>query len=432
MPTEIYAPSPEPFVNGTGTEEFVTLLLSPGDYTFSTDVAVSRGAGLILRGVNVSTAATVISGTRSGTTSGYVTFGLPPLTLAAATTVRFELLGADAASVGFWRRLTITTTASALPPPSSPPSGGGSSSAPATSTSSPGAGATTPVPDDLSDDRDPRFLRPNLAVTEIPPESQRTRTIPEIPEEKINKLIEMRGVRLIWTRSASCPCDVNSETLQPDPLCPKCNGTGWFYFGPRDYTPTPEVGSLTRVQKALLSENGTGGVIRGLTQKMQQQNEPYTSVGVWDTSEAMITVRPENKLGYYDRLVNIDSVYPFKEVVQMPSTSLEFLPLKYRAVGVNLVESVARPYYEDEDFTVTEDGRLRFFPSQAPTEDTNLAVHYLVHPRYLVTSHPHAIRNSSELFKITNPRTPLGSPQDLPIQARIHLEFLIDGSEENG
>lgn len=281
--------------------------------------------------------------------------------------------------------------------------------------------------------RDPRFLRPNVAVSRLPPTAVKAGSIAEVREDELIKLIELRGVRLIWTRAAFCPCETNPETDQPDPTCAKCRGSGWFYFGPEFSKTSAETGKLTRVQEALLCENGKGAVIRGLTQKLQFQGEPYSHVGVWETGEAMVTVRPENKIGYYDRFINIDSVYPYTTTVRAPAPETnEALPLKYRAVGVNRIESISTLYEEETDFTVRNDGRIAFLAGRAPAVGTRLSVHYLIHPVYLVTSHPHMIRNSSELFKIPNPRSSLGSPQDLPIQARMNLEFLIDGSAADG
>lgn len=286
----------------------------------------------------------------------------------------------------------------------------------------------------MGEGRDPRYLRPNVALSALPEDQQKTAGIAEIRDSELIKFIELRGNRLIWTRAAACPCNPNEETAQPDPVCPKCNSVGWYYFGPEFSKTSAEVGELTRIQEALLCDNGKGAIIRGLTQKMELKSEPYTSIGTWDTSEAMVTVRPENKLGYYDRLINIDSVYPYTEVVQAPNPDQNdaVLPLKYRAVGINRVESVSTVYFEGGDFSVRSDGRVAFLEGREPAEGTRLSVHYLIHPVYLVTSHPHAIRNTSELAKISNPRSSLGSPVELPIQARIHLDFLIDTSANNG
>ena len=73
--------------------------------------------------------------------------------------------------------------------------------------------------------------------TEIPSTDPNPDTIATLEHDEILKLNELTGARFAWARRGDCPCLNNTETDQADPLCTKCGRDGFFYFGPRNYTP---------------------------------------------------------------------------------------------------------------------------------------------------------------------------------------------------
>ncbi|MDP6971525.1 MAG: hypothetical protein QF921_08450, partial [Pseudomonadales bacterium] len=261
--------------------------------------------------------------------------------------------------------------------------------------------------------------------------SQRPRV--DLIESKFARLIETKGARLAWDRALICPCArVNEQTKQPDPNCPRCNSTGFFYFGPKNYVIPEAAGELDDVQKAVLAKNG-GVVIRGVMASATRERDAHAGrawdqIGNWVRGDMRVTVRPENKIGYYDRLVNLDSEVIYTEIVTMPtlastSTDRPTIKLRYPAISVTTVQDTSGIYEVDGAFDLYK-GDLRWHRAVAPAAETRLAVHYTCHPAWLIMEHPHTIRETTRLRKTKNPKTPFGDPQPLPIQAVVRLEFL--------
>lgn len=223
-----------------------------------------------------------------------------------------------------------------------------------------------------------------------------------------------------------CPCANNDETDQPDPLCSKCHGIGWFYFAPVEACAT-DPGELTPVQRAIIDVSDSV-VIKGLTQRSLLADDPYTGHGNWRTGQLHISVRGENKLGFYDKLVNLDREICYFEVIRVGSLGTP-IKLRYKAAGINTVQTVDTVYQIGREFNVTPQGVLEFDESVRPAEGERLSVHYVTHPTYLVINYPHAHRGTTTLRKRLPKMTPTGNPQVLPIQAEIRLEFVPDSSE---
>ena len=241
---------------------------------------------------------------------------------------------------------------------------------------------------------------------------------------RFNDLIE-RSPRFVWERAMFCPCpSINDQTQQPDPNCTKCNGVGWFWFGPNGYTPPPEAGTLDKVQMAVVNRNG-GAVIRAYMAEATYRQAGYDRLGTWAFGQMHVTVRPENKLGYYDRLLNLDSEVVFSQ--RILSGGPGRLQLRYPAINVTSVQSSTTRYEEGRDFTM-DGGDIVWMVGRAPEINTQLAAHYTCHPAFIVMSYPHVIRASVNDTRPKRPvLTPAGNPQNLPIRARVQLEFEREG-----
>jgi hypothetical protein len=252
--------------------------------------------------------------------------------------------------------------------------------------------------------------------------------------------IDNHGARLAWARAIRCPCaPVNKQTQQSDPTCPRCKSTpGWMYFGPRNYEIPESFGDLDQVQRAIMAEFGAAG-IRGLLHGITNQVEAYSKLGEWTFGTSMVTVRPDNRLSYYDRLVDLDSEVTFSQVFPIVSagrgTNLTITPppLRYRPIAVNIaIGQDGRTFHQLEDFELTIDGVVRWYPGRAPASGYRVAYHYLHHTVWRVIEWPHALRRtqpgSAKGLKKAKLKTPLGEPQSLPIQALLRLDHLIDGA----
>jgi len=244
---------------------------------------------------------------------------------------------------------------------------------------------------------------------------------PDMNAKLFDAVIEQKGYRLAWTRATECPCaSVNDQTKQPDPNCVLCKGTGWFYFAPSEPVVSSKVGPLNPLQQSIVANKC--GVIRGIITGIRSNREPFGEIGNWQWGDVTITVRPQNRLGHYDKLIHLDSEIVYVEAFD---ADVPTLPIKtrYPVNQVNLLRSLAKEYVPGVDFTLVA-GVLTWLPGKGPVKGSRLSLHYLTHPTWLVIDHPHAIRMSMRKVKVKDPLTPQGDPQQLPIQAHGRLDFL--------
>ena len=243
---------------------------------------------------------------------------------------------------------------------------------------------------------------------------------PDMKAELFDALIEQKGYRLAWSRATECPCaSVNEQTRLPDPNCLLCKSTGWFYFAPNTPIKTAKVGPLNPLQQKLVDK---AGVIRGIISGIRSNREPMGEIGNWQWGDVTITVRPENRLGHYDKLIHLDSEIVYVEAFDSGELTLPVVT-RYLVNQVNLFRSVVQEFVAGTDFTLIA-GVITWLPGKGPEKGTRLSLHYLTHPTWLVIDHPHSIRASMRKLKVKDPLTPQGDPQQLPIQAHARLDFL--------
>lgn len=232
--------------------------------------------------------------------------------------------------------------------------------------------------------------------------------------------------RLAWTQACYCPCAANNtQTDQPDPNCDLCDGHGWFMFRPLLAEVDPKVvGDLNPLQAKLLEDN-QASIIMGIMTSFFGKEAPYEAARRRIEGSANLTVRPENKLGYWDRIVNLDALIPYSQTVIADGTDL--LSLTYLAAQVNLLRTVDTVYeqgttVQPADF-ILDLGDIRF--TTPPDTGTRFAVHYLCHPTWRVIEHPHTTRVTPVKFKT---KSAVGIQTPLPVQAVVRYEFLLGGS----
>lgn len=238
-------------------------------------------------------------------------------------------------------------------------------------------------------------------------------------------VIETKGYRLAWSRASFCPCKpVNDQTEQPDPNCSLCEGTGWIRFLPEAAVVNPKIiGELDSLQQAIVSDNAA--VIRGIMTGITNKRQPYDQVLPRLEGVMNLTVRHENKLGYYDRLVNLDSTVIYSQVLDYDggvSTTLRY-PARY----INLLRSTTQTFTELSSENLTGDfqlvnGVIQWESGKNPASGERLAVHYLTHPTWRVIEHPHAMRTTPVKYKTTSA---VGDAKPLPVQAVCQLEFML-------
>ena len=240
--------------------------------------------------------------------------------------------------------------------------------------------------------------------------------------DKFETLIETKGYLLAWMRASPCPCSpIATETKQPDPTCSLCNGDVWYYFGGNINQVLEDIGDFTALQKKIINDN-SAMVIRGVLGGIEVKDDPWDKMGHWRSGVMNLTVRHENRLAHYDKIVCLDSDVVYTEIVL--ATGGYTTPSKYLMTGVNEIRSVSTVYEADVHFKIVE-GILTWFSTiTPPTINTRLSLHYLCHPTFLIMDHPHAIRTTSVKYKTSTPATKLGDPRKLPVQAVVKLEFV--------
>lgn len=250
-------------------------------------------------------------------------------------------------------------------------------------------------------------------------------------------LIETKGVRLAWSRATPCPCaPINSQTQQPDPTCNICAGSGWVYFRNSPYTPAVDVGTLTTLQRSLMNSH-KGMVIRGVIQGLTTKSDAFNQLGPWAFGSVLVSVRPDNRMGYYDRIVNLDGYMAYSQIVIQGAattsggvTTPAALQTRYPAICVNiLLDQDGVRKNAGVDFDLSNVGTVIWRTGKAPAEGTRLTIHYLCHPVYLVVEHMHVSRVSPVKFKKASPITPRGDPSQLPIQMVASLHHLVSDRE---
>jgi hypothetical protein len=242
-------------------------------------------------------------------------------------------------------------------------------------------------------------------------------------EERFAGIIE-RSPRLVWERAMPCPCtSLNSQTQQTDPNCATCSGDGVLRVGgPLGYTPNETViGPLDLQQKAVQARHN-GVVISGFFQSATHQQTSADTFGKWFWGEKKVTVRQENRLGYYDRLFNLDSEIPYAQMVDVPDAGP--LRLRYVALAVtHMIDSAGSRYEQDTHFTIDANGDIVFLFGVGPAAGAQISVRYLTFPAWVVMEYPHVIRASTRKRKKKQQ-----TPQDLVIQATVRLEYELERS----
>ncbi len=249
--------------------------------------------------------------------------------------------------------------------------------------------------------------------------------------------LEQHGTRIAWSRSAVCPCTpINGQTRQPNINCTLCkDNPGFMYFREDGYNTAsvPEIGDLDTIQQYLVDRTATPAVvIQGAAQKISLSQTPYDKVGDWVDGMVSISFRPENRIGYYDRLTFLDGVLDYSEIVLTAAPDSPTV-LRFPAIRVDFVRSETQLYKHQEDYLVDSIGRICFVSGRGPAKGTRISVKYLHRPQYIVWDHLHAIRVTKKNTKLgENPKTPLGNIQHLPSQVQAKLEFLIGGGGSQG
>jgi len=247
------------------------------------------------------------------------------------------------------------------------------------------------------------------------------KTLNSVNDTAFDLLIETKCPRFAWARAALCPCTgPNPQSRQPDPQCTLCNGLGWLYFKPHEYTADSAlIGTLDDAQCAII-DKANAVVIKTLMVNALSQPDIYTVLGQWAFGSASCTVRQGNKLGYYDRLIALDDTMVYSEVLEADGTSI--LKTRYPIFSINLVRTLTT-VFSDTDLTIVG-GEIVWTTGQEPALGTKISLHYLCRPAWVVMEHSKLNRTTLVKQKKAVTKTPQGDIVHLPQQVMVRLEHL--------
>lgn len=245
---------------------------------------------------------------------------------------------------------------------------------------------------------------------------------------EFEELIETKCPRLGWARATICSCKgFNDQTDQTDPSCPVCNALGWRFFRPREYiVDETTLGALDPLQTSLL-EKAKGVVIRGLTTGIGTQPDIFQTLGKWALGSTMLTVRPGNRVGYFDRIIQLDVVEPFSEVITTDGTNV--IPTRYPVHSLNFLATLTTEF-DNDSVALFDDGTLGWKTGFVPAAGERVTIHYMHHPVWVVMEFVNANRTSLVKFKKNTVETPSGDTQHLPLRVMLRREYLPADSEE--
>jgi hypothetical protein len=248
--------------------------------------------------------------------------------------------------------------------------------------------------------------------------------------EEFDKAIYEKGYRLWWSRAALCPCRNNEQTEQADVNCPLCKGHGYHWFLP---DPAIRAGATVDVHgnKVEVNDAKDAVLVQGIMSSFTMDPQIFEKFGEWVFGTGRCTTAPENRLGYRDRLIGVDSLMPWAQLIEYDgSAEIEVTGgfskkgLRYPFLEVNYFRSVATVFREGSDFELTDDGTIRFLGSSAPAADTRLTVHGAVRPVWICMDHMHTYRDTL----VERGAGPVRADQftRLPLQMMVKLDFLIE------
>jgi len=211
------------------------------------------------------------------------------------------------------------------------------------------------------------------------------------------------------------PGVLSDTTAEPAADCPRCGGEGIFHHSAQE--------------------------IRVLISSEAVRPAPQRPLGELSMGEVRISFLPEHLPSLYDRVTALDSAILIREVRVRTADTVEALryPITSRtldlAAGPTSVDvlfatradanGLNQPSYDlvqDTDFGVSGgqiDWTLGDANGNAPAEGERYSVSYYAHPRFIVTDHPYAYRDT---FVAEKKPSPQFSP--LPVLAAAKLDFL--------
>lgn len=174
-------------------------------------------------------------------------------------------------------------------------------------------------------------------------------------------------------------------------------------------------------------------MIQVLMTSLAKDVQTFERFGEWVLGTARVSAQAANRMSYRDRLVMVDAVMDFNQLLRADGTSLvSVVPragmtgLRYPALSVMLLRSASTVYQTDVDFRCNPNGTITWLRNK-PDKDTILTIRYEAHPAYLVIGFLSAIRSTMVRQKRGLDKAKQYAP--LPLSYLVKLEHLLDSEE---
>jgi len=244
---------------------------------------------------------------------------------------------------------------------------------------------------------------------------------------EFQRAILQHGYYLRWSKAVICPC-MNAETHQTKVNCPTCDGSGFTFLDTME--------------------------VRGIMSNLERNARVFEKFGTWIEGTSQLTVEPQYRMGYGDRIEMLDAVMVHNELFQKGDRrgTRSRLParcdsLRYRVVrmtrlvvdgaGIDpacctpkMLPDNAKPedcklytLEEGYHYNVTKEGWIEWTPEgdEFVLDEAWVSSLYEYRPVYLVVSHPHATRQET-----LESKSPFMQPFALPVQSLVKLDFLSE------
>lgn len=211
------------------------------------------------------------------------------------------------------------------------------------------------------------------------------------------RMIKDRGLPVSWEKALFC--SNRSNAVAPgghDPNCDVCDGSGYLYIQP---TPTQMLISGATLEQAFYIQ------------------------GKADSGIATITALPENKIGYWDRVVVTQSTVRYTELVRRRENTLVDR-LRYETLGVLHIQYKKTVFVPIRDFKVNGDNLTWTSNAKVrPPDGEFYSILIERRPVYIVLDMTKHHRDQHD--------GNTGATEKMPLQVTAKLDFIVrDESKE--
>lgn len=256
------------------------------------------------------------------------------------------------------------------------------------------------------------------------PQQSLVKTRADFRINEFRKLIQQKGLNLLWQQTIECPCflksttslnmnlievaDIDANEAGPNSACPSCSGKGFIRHSEQTI-------------KGIVTSSAGG-----------QSVEKY---GLHRKEKCKITLEPEHLPSYGDRFKLIDSVTVKREVIEVTvagQITLRETPLTRSVIlsagaqDINIlyvyptdVNGLAQQNAEIPLTDITLVGKVITFNNvvNTPPVGAKVSISYYYSPTFTVVAHPHTIRDTA----IRTNQVEI--PTAMPIQVECIMEI---------